>query len=62
MLQYKKLKMYVDVHHHFPGKTRKQYSKLLNWVKYNRKRINAGTMPVPQRQLFEELAASRQNL
>ena len=40
---------------HFPDK----HSIGNNWVRYQRKRIKAGTMPEEQKRLFEELAASR---
>ncbi|HEY9542902.1 hypothetical protein [Prevotella sp.] len=30
-----------------------------NWIRYVRKKIKAGTLPEEQKQLFEELAASR---
>lgn len=39
----------------FPNK----HTKLNNWCRYQRKRIKAGIMPVGQRNLFEQLAASR---
>ena len=40
---------------HFPDK----HSVGNNWVRYQRKRIKAGTMPEEQKWLFKELAASR---
>lgn len=52
---YNELKTYVVVHHHFPVR----HTTLNNWVRYVRKKIKAGTLPVEQKRLFEELAASR---
>lgn len=55
MMHYNELKAYVAVHHHFPVR----HTTLNNWVRYQRKRIKAGTLPEDLRLLFEDLAASR---
>lgn len=52
------LKAYVAETGHFPGK----HTRLNNWCRYQRKRINAGTLPADRRAMFEELAAIRQCL
>lgn len=49
------LKVYVAEVGHFPSK----HTRLNNWCRYQRKRMKAGTMPIEQRKLFEEVAASR---
>lgn len=49
------LKAYVAETGHFPSK----HTRLNNWCRYQRKRINAGLMPADRRAMFEELAASR---
>ena len=59
MMHYIELKAYVAVHHHFPDKHKVEFRGLLNWAKYSRKKIKAGTLPEGQRLLFEELEASR---
>ena len=59
MMHYNELKAYVAVHHHFPDKHKVEFRGLLNWAKYIRKKIKAGTLPEEQCLLFEELAASR---
>ena len=59
MMHYNELKAYVAVHHHFPDKHKVESRGLLNWAKYTRKKIKAGTLPDEQRLLFEELAATR---
>lgn len=51
------LKAHVAETGHFPNK----HTKLNNWCRYQRKRIKAGTMPIEQKILFEELAANRSN-
>lgn len=55
MLNFEALKLYVCETGHFPTK----HTRLNNWCRYQRKRIKAGTMPIDQKVLFEELAASR---
>lgn len=52
---YEAVKAHVAETGHFPDK----HSIGNNWVRYQRKRIKAGTMPEEQKRLFEELAASR---
>ena len=51
------LQEYVRQRGHFPDK----HNKLLNWVKYQRKRIKAGRMSEEQLQLFKELCDQRSN-
>ena len=51
------LKTHVAETGHFPNK----HTKLNNRCRYQRKRIKAGTMPIEQKILFEELAANRSN-
>ena len=38
------LKDYIDEHHHLPDKKKVENRGLLNRVKYNRKKIKAGTL------------------
>lgn len=59
MKHYNELKAYVSVHRHFPDKHKVEFRSLLNWAKYTRKKIKAGTLPEEQRLLFEALEASR---
>lgn len=59
MMHYNELKAYVAEHHHFPDKHKVESRGLLNWAKYNRKKIKAGTLPEDQRILFQSLEASR---
>ena len=57
LAKYEALREYVLEHGHFCEK----HSQLNNWVKYQRKRIKAGTMPEEQKRLFQELCAMRSN-
>ena len=49
------LQEYVKQHGHFPDK----HNKLLNWVKYQRKRLKMGQMSEEQEKLFLELSELR---
>lgn len=55
------LKAYIAEHGHLPDKHKVENRGLLNWAKYQRKRINAGTMPANQQALFKQLMSSRSN-
>ena len=57
MSKYLILQEYVRQRGHFPDK----HNKLLNWVKYQRKRIKAGRMSEEQMELFKELCDQRSN-
>lgn len=56
---FRKLKAYIDEHHHLPDKKKVEHRGLLNWVKYNRKKIKAGTLSPEKERLFSDLLASR---
>lgn len=56
---FRKLKAYIDEFHHLPDKKKVENRGILNWVKYNRKKIKAGTMEPEKQRLFSELLASR---
>lgn len=55
LTNFEALTAHVAVTGHFPDK----HSTLNNWVRYQRKRMKAGIMPVEQMRLFLELAESR---
>lgn len=55
MANYEAVKSHVAETGHFPDK----HSIGNNWCRYQRKRLKAGLMTEKQKQLFEELAASR---
>lgn len=55
MANYEALKDHVLETGHFCDK----HTRLCNWVKFQRKRIKAGTMPEEQMRLFQELEGMR---
>lgn len=55
MANYEALKTHVLETGHFYDK----HTRLCNWVKFQRKRIKAGTMPEEQMRLFRELEGLR---
>ena len=55
MANFEALKAHVAETGHFPNK----HTQLNNWVRYQRKRIKAGTMPEDQLNLFNEIASAR---
>lgn len=60
VVRYEQLKAYIEDHHHLPAKDSGLNAKyLLNWVKYQRKRITAGAMPEEQKVMLESLLDSR---
>ena len=58
---YEALRRYVLERGHLPDKHVVENRALLNWAKYNRKKIKAGTLETDKVQLFEELLALRSN-
>ena len=59
-LKYEELKAYIEEHHHLPPKGAPLGVKyLLNWMKYQRKRMKAGLMSEEQIELLETLLDSR---
>ena len=53
------LKAYIDEHHHLPDKKKVENRGLLNWAKYQRRKIKAGTLDPEKQRLFCELLDSR---
>lgn len=59
-VNYEALKAYVDEHHHLPPKDAPLGAKyLLNWMKYQRKRMKSGLMREDQSVMLEALLNSR---
>ena len=58
---YEALKAYILERGHLPDKHVVENRALLNWAKYNRKKIKAGTLEADKVQLFEALLALRTN-
>lgn len=53
------LEEYIGEHHHLPDKKKVESRGLLNWAKYQRKRIKAGALDEEKTRLFLELMDSR---
>lgn len=60
VVRYEQLKVYIEDHHHLPAKDSGLNAKyLLNWVKYQRKRMKCGLMNEVQKNLLNTLLESR---
>lgn len=57
--KYDALKEYIIGHGHLPAKHQAENSDLLSWAKYQRKKINKGTLESEKKRLFLELMATR---
>ena len=58
---YEALRRYVLERGHLPDKHVVENRALLNWAKYNRKKIKSGTLDADKVQLFEALLSLRSN-
>ena len=56
---YKALKAYVEEHKQFPDKKKVENRSLLNWWKYNKKRMKQGAMTEDKQALLIELSNMR---
>lgn len=59
LANYEALKAYIDEHHHLPDKHKVEFRGLLNWAKYQRKRIKDGALDKEKASLFNELMEKR---
>ena len=59
MEHYSLLKKYVSEHGHLPDKKKVENRGLLNWWKYNKKRIKEGKMEPDKKRLLMELSDMR---
>lgn len=59
MDNYNALKEYITVHHHLPDKKKVENRGLLNWWKYNKKRIKAGKLDARKIEMLRELSDMR---
>lgn len=55
------LQAYIQIHHHLPDKHRVENRRLLNQVKYFRKKMKEGTMDPERAKLLTEVLATRSN-
>lgn len=57
--KYQALKAYVEEHKQFPDKNKVENRALLNWWKYNKKRMKQGAMTEEKQALLLELSNMR---
>ena len=55
LARYDEVKGFIEANHRNPSKHRIEEHDMLNWVKTNRKRMNAGEIKEPRLRLFKEL-------
>ena len=55
MTRYNEVKTFIETNHRNPSKHRLEEHDMLNWVKANRKKMNAGAMPEDRVGKFKEL-------
>jgi len=55
--QYDEVVEFIQTNHRNPSRHRIEEHDMLNWVKANRKRMNAGEMKEPRLGMFKELLA-----
>lgn len=57
LIKYNEVKTFIETNHRNPSKHRLEEHDMLNWLKANRKRMNAGEMKEDRRVLFKSLLA-----
>ena len=55
LVRYNELKMFIETNKRNPSKHRMEEHDMLNWLKANRKLLNAGKMKPERIKMFEEL-------
>ncbi|MBR2184291.1 MAG: hypothetical protein IJ897_02575 [Prevotella sp.] len=57
MTKYKEVMTFIETNHRNPSKHRIEEHDMLNWLKANRKTLNAGTLKRDRVEKFKELLA-----
>ncbi len=57
MTRYSEVKSFIEENHRNPSRYRIEEHDMLNWVKANRKAINAGKLKPERMELFQRLLA-----
>ena len=57
MIRYNEVKSFIEINLRNPSRHRIEEHDMLNWVKANRKRMNAGELKPERAVLFEKLLA-----
>ncbi len=55
MTRYQEVKSFIDGNHRNPSRHRIEEHDMLNWLKANRKHLNAGSLKPERMGLFKEL-------
>lgn len=55
MTRYYEVKTFIESNHRNPSKYRIEEHDMLNWLKANRKKMNAGELKEPRLGMFKEL-------
>ena len=55
MARYQEVKSFIETNHRNPSRHRIEEHDLLNWLKANRKHLNAGSLKPERVELFKEL-------
>jgi hypothetical protein len=55
LIRYNEVKTFIEENHRNPSKHRIEEHDMLNWVKANRKALNAGKMKVERVEMFRKL-------
>ena len=55
MAKYNEVKEFIECEHRNPSKYRLEEHDMLNWIKHNRKLLNAGTLKAERIELFTQL-------
>ena len=57
LAKYKEIKVFIEREHRNPSRHRIEDHGMLNWLKANRKKMNAGKLQEPRLSKFKELLA-----
>lgn len=57
LARYNEVKAFIETNHRYPSRHRIEEHDMLNWVKANRKKMNAGELLEPRLGKFKELLA-----
>lgn len=57
LARYNEVKAFIETNHRNPSRHRIEDHDMLNWLKVNRKKMNAGDLVEPRLGIFKELLA-----
>ncbi len=55
LTRYNEVKDFIETNHRNPSRHRIEEHDMLNWIKANRKLLNAGVLAEPRQSMFKEL-------